>query len=445
MESNNLPHSSETEQALLGSIIANPSLIPKATENLKPEYFFTEQHRMIYVEIVKMYSNNDTVDLITITDKSVSLGIVNSSSVTDGYLSKIEDLKISESQIKSYCDIIKDKYVRRFLVQVAENIIKNAYVENDLYLLLDSLENQIYAIRQERVKNELIPISEAVTEAYDYLGKITGPDKEKYKGLNSGFVYLDNIISGLNKSDLIIIAARPAMGKTSFAMNIAVNVARRTEKAVVVFNLEMSGEQLALRMLSTESLVDSGRIRNGRLTGEEWEKLANGAGYLSSLPMYIDDTASISVQQIKSKLKRLRNVGLVVIDYLQLISSASRRENRVTEVSEITRQLKIMAKELDIPVILLSQLSRGVESRNDKRPMLSDLRESGSIEQDADIVLFLYRDAYYNKDSPNTNISECIIAKNRHGETGTIELMWDGRYTRFSNPVYDDNPGRDKK
>ncbi len=230
------------------------------------------------------------------------------------------------------------------------------------------------------------------------------------------------------------------MGKTSFAMNIAKNVAKSGEKDVVIFNLEMSKEQLATRMLSTEARVESGSLRNGRIQTDQWTRLATAAGYLSILPMFIDDTASMTVQQMKAKLRRVKNLGLIIIDYLQLMASSSHSDNRVTVITEITRQLKVMAKELNVPVILLSQLSRAVESRNDKRPMLSDLRESGSIEQDADIVLFLYRDAYYNKESQQQNISECIIAKNRHGETGTVNLIWNGQYTLFSNPEHDTPP-----
>ena len=308
-------------------------------------------------------------------------------------------------------------------------------------MLLDSAEQKIYDIRQGKDVRGLTPISEAIAEAYDRLGKISGPDKEKYIGARTGFTLLDSITSGLNKSDLIIIAARPGMGKTSFAMNIAVNVARRSDKEVVTFNLEMSKEQLATRILSTEALVDSNTLRNGRISGDDWVKLATSAGYLSTLPLFIDDTASMTVQQMKAKLRRTKNLGLVIIDYLQLMESATTRsDNRVLVISEITRQLKVMAKELNVPVILLSQLSRAVESRTDKRPMLSDLRESGSIEQDADIVLFLYREAYYNKESQRQNISECIVAKNRHGETGSVELIWDGQYTRFSNPDYNTPP-----
>lgn len=436
--SRDLPHNTEAEQSVIGSIIANPSIIPEVMELVKPEYFYSEQHRAIYSVIVRMYTGGRPADIVTILDEIERLNIFETPAEGRRYLAEIAETLPSTSNVKSYCRIVSEKYLIRSLANVAGNILESIRSgENDSQLLLDSAEQQIYDIRQGRNIKGLVPISEAIIEAYDRIGKISGPDKEKYIGARTGYTLLDSIISGLNKSDLIIIAARPAMGKTAFAMNIAVNVAKRTEKDVVTFNLEMSREQLAMRMLSTESLVDSNRLRNGRISSEEWVNLATGAGYLSTLPIYIDDTAaSMTVQQIKAKLRRIRNLGLVIIDYLQLMGSSSRSDNRVLVISEITRQLKIMAKELNVPIILLSQLSRSVESRTDKRPMLSDLRESGSIEQDADIVLFLYRDAYYNKESTKQNISECIIAKNRHGETGTVELIWDGRYTRFSNPDY---------
>jgi replicative DNA helicase len=312
--------------------------------------------------------------------------------------------------------------------------------ETDASLLLDAAEQRIFDIRQGRDVTGLTPVKEIVAETYNHIGKIAGPDREKYLGVRSGFSHLDTVTSGLNKSDLILIAARPAMGKTAFALNIATNVARHNaDKEVCIFSLEMPREQLVSRLLSTAAQVDSNKLRNGRLSGDDWTNLANGASHLMGLPIYIDDTASITVQQIKAKLRRMKNLGLVVIDYLGLIQTTLRTENRVQIISEITRQLKIMAKEMDVPVILLSQLSRGPESRTDKRPMLSDLRESGSIEQDADIVLFLYRDAYYNKDSTQPNVAECIVAKNRHGETGTINLVWDGQFTRFSSLERNEN------
>ncbi len=448
MEENNtlltdhtLPHSIEAEQSIIGALIADPSILPVVVEKIRPEYFYSEQHKEIYSIILRMFTSGSPVDIVTVLNEAEKLHIFESSAEGKRYLQEIGNILPSTSNIESYCKIVADKYFIRSLGYIANSILEDIRSgEQDAQLLLDSAEQKIYDVRQGREVKGLVPLGDAVLEAYDRLGHITGADKEKYIGAKTGFTMLDSITSGLNKSDLIIIAARPGMGKTSFAMNIATNVARRNDKDVVTFNLEMSKEQLATRILSTEALVDSSSLRNGRIQGDDWVRLAMSAGYLSTLPLYIDDTASMTVQQMKAKLRRVKNLGLVIIDYLQLMESTSRSDNRVTVISEITRQLKVMAKELNVPVILLSQLSRAVESRNDKRPMLSDLRESGSIEQDADIVLFLYRDAYYNKESTRQNISECIVAKNRHGETGTVELFWDGQYTRFSNPDYSTPP-----
>ena len=436
-----LPHSIEAEQSVLGAIIADPSVLSDVLELIKPEYFYNDQHKALYSIMLQMNSMSLPVDIVTVLNEAEKQHIFESPAEGRRYLAEIGNMLPSTANIESYCKIVADKYFLRSLSYVARTILEEVQSgEQNAQLLLDSAEQKIYDIRQGRDVRGLVPLSEAIAEAYDRLGKISGPDKDKYVGARTGFTLLDSITSGLNKSDLIIIAARPGMGKTSFAMNIATNVARRAEKEVVTFNLEMSKEQLATRILSTEALVESNTLRNGRISGDDWVKLATSAGYLSSLPLYIDDTASMTVQQMKAKLRRTKNLGLVIIDYLQLMESTSRSDNRVTVISEITRQLKVMAKELNVPVILLSQLSRAVESRTDKRPMLSDLRESGSIEQDADIVLFLYREAYYNKESQRQNISECIVAKNRHGETGTVELIWDGQYTRFSNPEYNAPP-----
>ena len=437
LSSRELPHSIEAEQSVIGAVLADPSVLPVVIEKIKPEYFFSEQHKAIYSIIVRMFTSGQPVDIITVHNEAEKLHIFESSNEGKRYLAEIGNTLPSTANVESYCKIVSDKYFIRSLSFAARSILEDIQSgEHNSSLLLDSAEQKIYNIRQGRNVNGLVPIADAIAEAYDRLGKISGPDKEKYVGARTGFSLLDNITSGLNKSDLIIIAARPGMGKTSFAMNIATNVARRGDKEVVTFNLEMSKEQLASRLLSTEALVDSNCLRNGRISGDDWVRLATSAGYLSTLPLFIDDTASMTVQQMKAKLRRTKNLGLVIIDYLQLMESTTRSDNRVVVISEITRQLKVMAKELNVPIILLSQLSRGVESRTDKRPMLSDLRESGSIEQDADIVLFLYRDAYYNKESQRQNISECIVAKNRHGETGTVELIWDGQHTRFSNPEY---------
>jgi replicative DNA helicase len=436
-----LPHSIEAEQSVLGAIISDPQVLSDVIELIKPEYFYNDQHKALYSIMLQMNSMSLPVDIVTVLNEAEKQHIFDSPAEGRRYLAEIGNMLPSTANIESYCKIVADKYFLRSLSYVARSILEEVQSgEQNAQLLLDAAEQKIYDIRQGRDVRGLVPLSEAISEAYDRLGKISGPDKEKYVGARTGFTLLDSITSGLNKSDLIIIAARPGMGKTSFAMNIATNVARRAEKEVVTFNLEMSKEQIATRILSTEALVESNTLRNGRISGDDWVKLATSAGYLSTLPLYIDDTASMTVQKMKAKLRRTKNLGLVIIDYLQLMESTSRSDNRVTVISEITRQLKVMAKELNVPVILLSQLSRAVESRTDKRPMLSDLRESGSIEQDADIVLFLYRDAYYNKESQRQNISECIVAKNRHGETGTVELIWDGQFTRFSNPDYNAPP-----
>lgn len=429
-----LPFSLEAEQTILGAVLTEPDVLSTVLEKVKPDCFFNEQHRELFQIIVNMFTSGEKADVITVLNASMREHLFDTPQEGRAYLAALINMVPSVSNIESYCNIVAEKYYLRSLTFAARSIIQDIQSgELDAQALLDSAEQKIFDIRQGRSIQGLVKIGDAICEAYDRIGKISGPDKEKYLGARTGYKYLDTVTSGLNKSDLILIAARPGMGKTSFALNIATNVARRGDKEVAVFSLEMSREQLATRMLSTEALVDSHKLRSGYLTNDDWVRLAQSAGVLSGLPMYFDDTAGVTVQQIKAKLRRIKNLGLVVIDYLQLMTSTLKTDNRVLVISEITRQLKIMAKELDIPVILLSQLSRGPESRNDKRPMLSDLRESGSIEQDADIVMFLYRDAYYNKDSATPNISECIIAKNRHGETGTINLVWDGQFTRFSD------------
>lgn len=441
VSANEMPHSIEAEQSVIGAVISDPSVLSTVIELVKPEYFYSPQHKELFRIIQTMFTGTTPVDIVTILNEAQRRHIFETDADGRRYLMEIANILPSTANVESYCKIVADKYFIRSLANAAKAILVDIQSgEQDSQLLLDAAEQKIYDIRQGRDVNGLVPLSDAIFEAYNRLGEITGPDKEQYVGARTGFTLLDTITSGLNKSDLIIIAARPGMGKTSFAMNIATNVARRTSKQVVTFNLEMSREQIATRILSTEALVESNALRSGRLNGDEWVRLATATDYLSTLPFYIDDTASMTVQQMKAKLRRTKDLGLVIIDYLQLMESTSHSDNRVVVISEITRQLKVMAKELNVPVILLSQLSRAVESRTDKRPMLSDLRESGSIEQDADIVLFLYREAYYDKQSQRPNISECIVAKNRHGETGTVELIWDGQFTRFSNPDHTEPP-----
>ena len=430
-----LPHSIEAEQSVLGSILYDPNVLAVVLEKIKPEYLFLEQHRQLFSIMVRQFSDGSTSDIVTVLNEALAMKIFDTEQEGKHYLASMVQSVPSVSNVEDYCNIVAEKYYARTLAATAQQILSDiASGGYSASSLLDSAEQKIYDIRQGRDTTGLTPLNDVVYGAYDQLAKITGPDKEKYLGARTGFTKLDTYTTGLNRSDLIILAARPAMGKTSFAMNIALNVARKTEKQVAVFSREMSKEQLATRLLSTEALVDSKKLRSGLLEKDDWMRLASSADTLCRMPMLIDDTPGITVQQMKAKLRRVKNLGLVVIDYLQLMNSTLKTDNRVVIISEITRQLKIMAKELDVPIILLSQLSRGPESRTDKRPMLSDLRESGSIEQDADIVMFLYRDAYYNPTTcTSPNVSECIVAKNRHGEVGTVEMVWDGQFTRFAN------------
>lgn len=430
-----LPYSLEAEQTILGALLIDPDTLTVVLERIRPESFFNEQHRALFSIIVQMFSVGEQADLITVLNEAVDQGIFESSAAGKQYLSALMNGVPSVSNVGSYCDIVEEKYYVRSLVLAARQIIDEAAEGGeDAKTLLDSAEQKIYDIRQGREIQGLTKIDEVVLSAYDQLQKITGPDKDKFLGAKTGFSQLDSVIAGLNKSDLLLVAARPGMGKSAFSLNIAANLCRRTpDTQVAVFSLEMSKEQLVSRLLASEALVNNNSLKTGYITPEDWAKLAMGADSLSRMQMYLDDTAGITVPQMKAKLRRLPRLGLVIIDYLQLMSSGRRIDNRVLEISEITRQLKLMAKELNVPVITASQLSRGPESRTDHRPMLSDLRESGSIEQDADIVMFLYRDAYYNKESEAQNLAECIVAKNRHGETGTVPLVWEGQYTRFSS------------
>lgn len=435
-----MPYSLEAEQTILGAILVDPSVMSVVLESIKSDCFYNEQHKKLFNIMLQMDMVNVKIDIVTVLNEAVKQNIFETAQEGRNYLATLIDIVPSVANIESYCKICAEKYYTRSLAVVAKEILHEiSFGQSDAQQLLDYAEQKIYDIRKGKNDSALTPVIDVIMESWDRLQKITGPDKEKYLGAKTGFTHLDALTTGLNKSDLIILAARPGMGKTSFALNIATNVARHSGKKVAVFSLEMSNEQLATRMLSTEALVDSNKLRSGHLTDNDWVRLGASADLLCSMPLYFGDTASINVPQIKAKLRRIDNLGLVVIDYLQLMSSTVKSENQVLRISEITRNLKILAKELDVPVILLSQLNRGVEGRPDKRPMLSDLRESGSIEQDADIVLFLYRDAYYNKDSVEPNVSECIIAKNRHGETGKVKLIWDGQFTRFSNADFDKN------
>lgn len=428
-----LPVSLEAEQTVLGGILIDAKrALPVVIERVNADFFYSEQHKAIFAIMQRMFTSNQNVDILTVANEAQRMGVFETEVMARTYLKGMAESVPSVSNIESYCDILEEKYYLRSLIIASREIIDNAQNSSlDAKTLLDSAEQKIYDIRKGKDAEGLTKIESIILDSYQHLQQITGEDKDKYLGAKTGFSKLDQITSGLNKSDLIIVAARPGMGKSAFALNVATNMCKRSNKEVAIFSLEMGKEQMVTRMLSSESLVSNGVLRSGSLEVEDWNKLAEGAASLSEMPIYIDDTAGITVPQMKAKLRRMRNLGLVVIDYLQLMESPSKHSSRVTEVSEITRQLKLMAKELNVPVICLSQLARGPENRQDHRPMLADLRESGSIEQDADIVLFLYRDGYYNEELENQSEAECIISKNRHGETGTVKLAWLGEYTLF--------------
>ena len=431
----NAQFSQEAESAVIGGMLFDPKCIDKVVELIKtPDCFYRPQHQSLFAIIMRFYSVGKADDIVSIIDESVRAGIFTNTQMAREYLMGLIHNVTSVANIESHCNIVLEKALTRKLVSVAEYAIRQAS-ENSTTAdnLLDDVEQKIFDIRQGRTLEGLTPISEGIVGALDHLQEITGADAQEKLGASSGFSDLDAITTGLNRTDLIVLAARPAMGKSAFAINMAVNCCKRTGREVVIFSLEMGKEQLASRILSSEALVNNTNLRNGQLNDKDWDKLAEAADVIARLPIYIDDGAGLTVPQMKAKLRRMKNLGLVVIDYIQLMESPNRHNNRVTEVSEITRQIKLMAKDLNVPVIALSQLSRNSEKRDDKRPMLSDLRESGSIEQDADIILFLYRGAYYEKEKEDQSVAECIIAKNRHGQTGTVELGWKGEYTLFTS------------
>lgn len=427
------------EQAVLGSVLLDSGLIAVILERLSPAHFHLGLHSDIFSAIQQMFISAKPVDIVTLIEETLKNNVFDSREEAQIYMAALSEAVPSLSGIDAYIKIIEEKYMTRQLIYAAKEIydLANSGAEES-EMLLDFAETKIYNIRSEREIRGLQIIKPIVIEKIKQLSELAAnPDKNAVTGLSTGFLELDRYVFGLNKSDLILVAGRPGMGKTTFALNIALNTAKRyRDKKIAIFSLEMSREQLVGRIISAEAKVTPEQMKTGNIGRVDWKNISESAELLTQLEVYIDDTASISIGEMKAKLRRMKNLGLVVIDYLQLMSTGRRDGNRVSEISEITRNLKIMAKELDIPVILASQLSRGPESRTDKRPMLSDLRESGSIEQDADIVAFLYRNSYYNKEDEHPNSCECIIAKNRHGETATIGLNFEGHFSRFTTAEY---------
>lgn len=438
----NLPYNAEAEQAVLGAVMLESECITTVMEILPTsDYFHLSNHRMIYQAMIDLFTVSKPIDFITILEH-----LRNEKNFDEGnikaYLLQIADIVPSISRVSEYCNIVKEKFLLRSLIIASREVIDEASLPNDnVDRLIDSAEQRIFDIRDDKKVKGLEHINTVILETFDRLDMLNSPDSDAYKALPTGISALDKTITGLNRSDLILLAARPGMGKTSFALNIAKHVAVKAKKRVAFFSLEMSKEQLASRLLSTEGLIEGTKLRTGKLDGDEWTRLIEAGDILSKTEMYLDDTPGITVPEMKAKLRRLRNVDLIIIDYLQLMKASRRIDNRVQEISEITRNLKIMAKEFNVPVITLSQLSRASEQRAEHEPQLSDLRDSGSIEQDADIVLFLYREGYYqstksgnsNPENVDMNSGQCIVAKNRHGETRSVPLHWQGEFMRFTS------------
>ena len=438
----NLPFSAEAEQAVLGAIIIDNAMFDNVLDYVKSaDYFYISLHKIIFEAMQEMMNFGRAIDFVTLLD-ILKQNSAFEEATGKPYLVDLVNNCPAPSNAAAYAQIVADKYKLRRLITASREIIDDATAAaDDPTVLLDSAEQRIFDIRSGSEKGGLERLSAVLLQTFDRLNSLNRDADESVRPVSTGIGDLDRVITGLNRSDLIILAARPGMGKTSFALNIARNVACQSKKTVAFFSLEMSKEQLASRLLSSEALVGGTKLRSGKLTDEEWTRLVPASDILKNADMYIDDTPGITITEMKSRLRRLRQLDLVVVDYLQLMSSTRRIESRVNEISEITRSLKIMAKELNVPVITLSQLSRASEQRPDHRPQLSDLRDSGSIEQDADIVLFLYREGYYDKNNEedaaapavDVNSGECIVAKNRHGEMNTVKLHWQGEFMRFTD------------
>ena len=436
----NMPYSPEAEQAVLGAIILDSSVFDKVVDYVKsPDFFYVALHKLIFSQMQEMINFGAAIDFVTLLER-LKQNKAFDEATGKTYLMDLVNNCPSISNAEAYAKVIADKYNIRRLITASREIIDDASAgDEDPAVLIDSAEQKIFDIRKGNEKSGLERINSVILQTFDRLDALNSETDDSLKPISTGIGDLDRVITGLNRSDLILLAARPGMGKTSFALNIARNAACQSKKTVAFFSLEMSKEQLASRLLSTEALISGTKLRTGKLSEEEWSRLIPASDVLSKTELYLDDTPGITITEMKSRLRRLQHLDLVIIDYLQLMASGRRIDNRVQEISEITRNLKILAKEMNVPVITLSQLSRASEQRTDHRPQLSDLRDSGSIEQDADIVLFLYREGYYaekNADQPpanaDMNSGECIVAKNRHGEAKAVKLHWQGEFMRFT-------------
>ncbi len=439
-----MPHSVEAEQAVLGSMLIDERCVPDVVARLSPDDFFLRQNRELYEVLYGMFNRFETIDPVTVLDRMKQAGLYDENTSVP-YLRQLMEITPTAANVLEYADIVSDKALLRRIGEAAGQLSELVRQEGGTARqILEAAEQRIYAIRQGKSARDMAHIATVMGQVWDTI-QARQASGEEFPGLATGLVDLDRRIAGLNNSDLIILAARPGMGKTSLALNIALEAGKRSGKSVAVFSLEMNREQLGMRLISMESLIDSKKLLTGRLSGEEeWTRAAMAVAALSQANIYLDDDAGLSVADMNAKCRRVKNLGLVVVDYLQLMTSAGgpqrAGDNRQQIVSDMSRSLKLMAKELNVPVLCLSQLSRANESRaaGQRRPLLSDLRESGSIEQDADVVLFIYRESYYENDTDNPNVAECIVAKNRHGETGTVLLEWRPEFTTFRNLAWRD-------
>ena len=430
------PHDIEAEQAVIGSMLTDKDAVVSAIEVLKEEDFYRDDNKAIYEAILNLYNRSEPIDIITVKSELETMGKFEQVGGLE-YLAELPEKVPTTANSMKYIKIVEEKSTLRKLIKTANEIIELGYdPTEDVDDIMEGAEKKIFNVMQNKNQKGYSAMKDILVDSFTQLEELYNR-KQHITGVPTGFADLDYKTAGLHSSDLVLVAARPAMGKSAFALNIATNAAIRAKVPVAIFSLEMSKEQMVNRILCSEAMVDSNKVRTGRLEEDDWTKLAEAIGPLSEAEIYIDDTPGISVMEIRAKCRKLKlekNIGMVVIDYLQLVQGSNKRNgSREQEISEISRSLKILAKEIGVPVIALSQLSRAVEQRPDHRPMLSDLRESGAIEQDADIVMFLYRDDYYNQDSEKKGIAEVIIAKHRGGSTGTVELLWLGSYTKFVN------------
>ena len=438
--SKQLPFSLEAEQAVLGSILIDPENFKEVANFLTERDFYLEEHKNIYTAMKLLYLDmNVSIDVVTLINALVENGTYDERSGKE-YIKKICEMVPTSANLIDYANIVKDKSILRQLIEASDRISEAAYSEQETTEdILDFAEQEIYGISESNMSKGFVSITELVTRTYSKISEISR-NPELMSGLQTNYSKLDSILVGLNKGDLVFVGARPGVGKTSFCLNIAQNVAYYGKKTVCIFSLEMSGEQLASRMLSTEACIPSTSLRSGKLSDDDWMRLGRAASKLSECKIYIDDTAETSLSMMKAKLRRMKSVGLVVIDYLQLMHGEKKTDNRVQEVSEISRRLKLMAKDLEVPIICCSQLNRAVEGRKDKKPTLADLRESGSIEQDADIVIMLYRPEAQDQNQNQQNRAQVLVVKNRHGSTGEIEMAWEGQFTKFTELTGIDAP-----